>query len=67
MTNVGMPNVESASFVIRNSSVVIYKAPRRGIEPRLADSKSAVLIHHTRKVDWLSAVGQIPSCLAESR
>ena len=26
-----------------------FLAPRRGVEPRLADSKSAVLIHHTRK------------------
>ena len=25
------------------------QVPRRGVEPRLADSKSAVLIHHTRK------------------
>src|SRR4051812_34320554 len=28
---------------------VYASVPRRGIEPRLADSKSAVLIHHTRK------------------
>ena len=26
-----------------------FLVPRRGVEPRLADSKSAVLIHHTRK------------------
>ncbi len=28
---------------------MLIKAPRRGIEPRLADSKFAVLVHHTRK------------------
>jgi hypothetical protein len=30
-------------------SFILFSVPRRGVEPRLADSKSVVLIHHTRK------------------
>jgi hypothetical protein len=35
--------------------------PRREIEPRLADSKSAVLIRHTRKALDFRSAGTLPA------
>ena len=44
-----------------SEDMLLYSVPRQGVEPRLADSKSAVLIHHTHKACLGPTTGFAPA------